>query len=237
MEGTSSPLGELFDHGIFVGSYGKGLMIGIDSLNCPLAGIVMVAACGYGSTPLGLFTVIIPCAPMFLSSWEQYHTGVLYLGYFNGPCEGIIIACTIMGFAAAYGPGFYHQRAIDAIGWPITDESIMMYDLFVWMCLIALFTIQVPSWSSLPTSHLSFADEQCVQRICREEKPWASVTSNSTSIGPHYTFLCSTLRLVTQSIFSRPREWKSNARRSHNDLCLWQNDHQDHPRTFPLFSH
>ena len=124
------------------------LMPGIDSLNCPLAGIVMVAACGYGSTPLGLFTVIIPCAPMFLSSWEQYHTGVLYLGYFNGPCEGIIIACTIMGFAATYGPGFYHQRAIDAVRWPITDESIMMYDLFVWMCLIALFAIQVPSWSS-----------------------------------------------------------------------------------------
>lgn len=111
----------------------------------------MVAACGYGSTPLGLFTVIIPCAPMFLSSWEQYHTGVLYLGYFNGPCEGIIIACTIMGVAATYGPGFYHQRAIDAIGWPITDKSIMMYDLFVWMCLSALFTIQVPSWSLLPS--------------------------------------------------------------------------------------
>lgn len=121
-------------------------MVGIDSLNCPLAGIVMVAACGYGSTPLGLFTVIIPCAPMFLSSWEQYHTGILYLGYFNGPCEGIIIACTIMGFAATYGPGFYHQRAIDTIGWPFTVESTMMYDLFVWMCLIALFAIQVPSW-------------------------------------------------------------------------------------------
>ena len=176
-----------------------------------------------------------PVHQCFFPHGNNIIPGVLYLGYFNGPCEGIIIACTIMGFAAAYGPGFYHQRAIDAIGWPITDESIMMYDLFVWMCLIALFTIQVPSWSSIPPSRLSFADEQCVQRIRREEKPWANVTSNSTSIGPHYTFLCSTLRLVTQSIFSRPREWKSNARRSHNDLCLWQNDHQNHPRISPPF--
>jgi ethanolaminephosphotransferase len=121
-------------------------MTGIDSLNCPLAGIVMVAACGFGSTPLGLFIVIVPCAPMFFSSWEQYHTKILYLGYFNGPCEGIIIACTIMSLAAIYGPQFYHQRAFDVVGWPLTDESIMMYDLFIAMCLSALFFIHLPSW-------------------------------------------------------------------------------------------
>src|SRR5271169_6314247 len=121
-------------------------MVGIDSLNCPLAGIVIVAACGYGSTPLGLFTVIIPCAPMFLSSWEQYHTGILYLGYFNGPCEGVIIACTIMGLSATYGPEFYRQRATDVIRWPVTDKSIMMADLFVGMCLFALIFVHLTSW-------------------------------------------------------------------------------------------
>jgi len=106
----------------------------------------MVAACGYGSTPLGLFTVIIPCPTMFLSSWEQYHTGILYLGFINGPCEGIIIACTIMGLAAAYGPQFYHQRTIDVFGWVVKDESIMMWHLFVAMCLIAFFIVHLPSW-------------------------------------------------------------------------------------------
>jgi ethanolaminephosphotransferase len=106
----------------------------------------MVAACGYGSTPLGLFTVLIPCAPMFFSSWEQFHTGTLYLGYFNGPCEGIIIACTLMGISAIYGPGFYHERAVDVIGWPFTSNSIMMYDLFVGMCLLGLFFAHIPSW-------------------------------------------------------------------------------------------
>jgi len=121
-------------------------MIGIDSLNCPLGGLIMTAACGYGSSPLGLLTVLIPCAPMFVSSWEQYHTGILYLGYFNGPCEGIIIACTLMSIAAIYGPEFYHQRAIDVIGWPITSQSIRMYDLFVMMCIFALFSVHLPSW-------------------------------------------------------------------------------------------
>ena len=122
------------------------MVVGIDSLNCPLAGLVMVAACGYGSTPLGLFTVLIPCPTMFLSSWEQYHTGILYLGFINGPCEGIIIACTIMGLAAAYGPQFYHQRATDVFGWVVKDESIMMWHLFVAMCLVAFFIFHLPSW-------------------------------------------------------------------------------------------
>ena len=107
----------------------------------------MVAACGYGSTPLGLFTVLIPCAPMFISSWEQFHTGTLYLGYFNGPCEGIIIACTLMSISAIYGPQFYHTRAVDIIGWPFSSHpSVMMYDLFVGMCLFATFFAHIPSW-------------------------------------------------------------------------------------------
>lgn len=104
----------------------------------------MVACCGYGSTPLGLFTVLIPCAPMYLSSWEQYHTGVLYLGYFNGPCEGIIIACLIMALSAIYGPQFYHQNAVDVFGWPFTDPSIHMQHLFVGLCLSALFFVHIP---------------------------------------------------------------------------------------------
>ena len=106
----------------------------------------MAAACGYGSTPLGLFTVLIPCAPMFLSSWEQYHTGTLYLGFFNGPCEGILIACTLMSISAIYGPQFYHQSAEDVFGSLFKDTSIMVSDLFVLMCLSALFLVHLPSW-------------------------------------------------------------------------------------------
>ncbi|CAN9335430.1 unnamed protein product [Alternaria alternata] len=72
--GTSSPLGELFDHGI-------------DSLNCTLASLLETAAVGYGSTKIGAFTALIPVLPMFFSTWETYHTHTLYLGYFNGPTE------------------------------------------------------------------------------------------------------------------------------------------------------
>ena len=89
--GTSSPLGELFDHGI-------------DSLNCTLASLLENAAIGLGTSPAGIFTSLIPCLPMFFSTWETYHTHTLYLGFFNGPTEGLIIACTFMCLSGYFGP-------------------------------------------------------------------------------------------------------------------------------------
>ena len=58
---------------------------GIDSLNCTLASLFETAAMGLGHTRLGAFTALVPCLPMFFSTWETYHTHTLYLGYFNGP--------------------------------------------------------------------------------------------------------------------------------------------------------
>jgi ethanolaminephosphotransferase len=58
---------------------------GIDSLNCTLASLLETAALGFGPTPVGAFTAMIPTLPMFFSTWETYHTHTLYLGYFNGP--------------------------------------------------------------------------------------------------------------------------------------------------------
>lgn len=58
---------------------------GIDSLNCTLASLCEMSSMGLGSTPIGLFTALTPCIPMFFSTWETYHTHTLYLGYFNGP--------------------------------------------------------------------------------------------------------------------------------------------------------
>lgn len=34
---------------------------------------------------------------------SEYHTGTLYLGYFNGPTEGVLIACAIHIISAVFG--------------------------------------------------------------------------------------------------------------------------------------
>ena len=41
---------------------------------------------------------------MFFSTWETYHTHTLYLGYFNGPTEGLLLAVTFMILSGLYGP-------------------------------------------------------------------------------------------------------------------------------------
>jgi len=44
-------------------------------------------------------------ANFYLSTWEEYHTGTLFLSYFSGPVEGIIIIVMIYlvtGFKGAF---------------------------------------------------------------------------------------------------------------------------------------
>ncbi|ODA79481.1 hypothetical protein RJ55_05074 [Drechmeria coniospora] len=101
--GTSSGLGELFDHGI-------------DSLNCTLASLLETAAMGLGTSHAGIFTALCPCLPMFFSTWETYHTHTLYLGVFNGPTEGLLIACAIMIVSGIWGPGVWTQPLANLFG-------------------------------------------------------------------------------------------------------------------------
>jgi ethanolaminephosphotransferase len=132
--GTSSPLGELFDHGI-------------DSLNCTLASLLECAAMGLGTTNAGVFTALVPCLPMFFSTWETYHTHTLYLGVFNGPTEGLIIACLIMIAGGYYGPGIWLQPLSDFFGkdfFPATLSTLTFRDVWVGVIVVSLFAAHVP---------------------------------------------------------------------------------------------
>jgi ethanolaminephosphotransferase len=135
--GTSSGLGELFDHGI-------------DSLNCTLASLCETAAMGLGTSRAGIFTSIIPCLHMFFSTWETYHTHTLYLGVFNGPTEGLIIACTIMILSGFYGPEIWNQPIstlinpsyVPSILSPLGSSSVR--DLWVPVLLFSVFGAHLP---------------------------------------------------------------------------------------------
>lgn len=69
---------------------------GIDSLNCTLASLLETAAMGLGTSNAGIFTALVPCLPMFFSTWETYHTHTLYLGYFNGPTGKFHRFCALL---------------------------------------------------------------------------------------------------------------------------------------------
>ncbi len=92
---TSSPLGELFDHGC-------------DALNCWVLGLIELASISLGTGELSSLFMLIVFWGFYLPTWETYHTGVLYLGYVNAPTEGIIFGCLIILGSAIWGPQVYH---------------------------------------------------------------------------------------------------------------------------------
>ncbi|KAI8818330.1 CDP-alcohol phosphatidyltransferase-domain-containing protein [Fimicolochytrium jonesii] len=95
--GSSSPLGELFDHGV-------------DSLNCSFGAIVQAAGLGMGLGWRCMIMQLMAITTFYFSTWENYHTGSLYLGYINGPTEGLIIACGLLVASGIWGPGIWWQE-------------------------------------------------------------------------------------------------------------------------------
>ncbi|KAL4957845.1 CDP-alcohol phosphatidyltransferase-domain-containing protein [Aspergillus filifer] len=129
--GTSSGLGELFDHGI-------------DSLNCTLASLLETAAMGLGSTQLGAWTALVPCLAMYFSTWETYHTHTLYLGYFNGPTEGLLIAIGIMIASGWYGPQIWSQPIVNFLNLPGLFGNSSVKDLWLVILLGGFFLGHLP---------------------------------------------------------------------------------------------
>ncbi|WPH01044.1 sn-1,2-diacylglycerol cholinephosphotransferase-like protein [Acrodontium crateriforme] len=129
--GTSSGLGELFDHGI-------------DSLNCTLASLLETSAMALGPTKIGAFTALIPTLPMFFSTWETYHTHTLYLGYFNGPTEGLIIASSIMILSGVYGSEIWHKPMSDLVGFYDILGKSSVTDIWAAILLFSFFVAHVP---------------------------------------------------------------------------------------------
>lgn len=103
---------------------------------------------GLGPTKTGAFTAMIPCLPMFFSTWETYHTHTLYLGYFNGPTEGLILACSIMLASGYYGPQIWQTplAALLPLDGPLASlGAYTVRDLWVGILLVSFFTAHLPS--------------------------------------------------------------------------------------------
>jgi ethanolaminephosphotransferase len=62
-----------------------------------------------------------------MSTWEQYHTGTLYLGYFNGPEEGITTLVLAFGYTYFSGFELWNQSFKELFA--ITDPTIPDFEL------------------------------------------------------------------------------------------------------------
>ncbi|ORX53092.1 hypothetical protein DM01DRAFT_1336283 [Hesseltinella vesiculosa] len=132
--GTSSPLGELFDHGC-------------DALNCSFAAVIQAAGVGVGHSVTAVMLYVIAMIGFYLSTAEEYHTGVLYLGYVNAPTEGVLLSCILCILSGIYGPGIYAKPVsyYVSIPWlPTALTSLSVATSLVGFILVMLIFTHAP---------------------------------------------------------------------------------------------
>ncbi|GBE77604.1 Uncharacterized CDP-alcohol phosphatidyltransferase class-I family protein [Sparassis crispa] len=122
--GMAGPLGELFDHGC-------------DALNTTLEVILANRALNLGRSWWTVAAQIATLANFYLTTWEEYHTGQLYLGVFSGPVEGILMIVGLYIVSGIYGTtiwdtGFLTFSGLDKV--PAIAEKVPdigLNDLFM----------------------------------------------------------------------------------------------------------
>lgn len=99
--------------------------VGCDALNTTLEAILGCYALNLGRSWWTVASCLFACATFYLTTWEEYHTGQLYLGVFSGPVEGILMIVGIYFMTGLYGVSpirIFHSREL--------AESCFHFSLF-----------------------------------------------------------------------------------------------------------
>lgn len=106
--GMAGPLGEMFDHGCdaintsvspILPASNKYLLTAIQKLECILAAYAL----NLGRSWWTVASQVASLAAFYLTTWEEFHTGQLFLGVFSGPVEGILMIVAIFAISGTYG--------------------------------------------------------------------------------------------------------------------------------------
>lgn len=102
--GMAGPLGELFDHGC-------------DAINTTLECVLCCAALNLGRSIWAPASLVATLANFYLTTWEEYHTGTLFLSAFSGPVEGILMIVFIYALTGLVGgPLFWDRGFLNVTG-------------------------------------------------------------------------------------------------------------------------
>ncbi|KAI8065955.1 CDP-alcohol phosphatidyltransferase-domain-containing protein [Gongronella butleri] len=153
--GSSSPLGELFDHGC-------------DALNTTYLIILQFAGLGLGGDPeLMIVLGLTAMSGFYLSTAEEYYTGVLYLGVVNGPTEGLVVTCIGFLWSWLYGPSSWHVP-LDTVGsmsWlaqflpaGTTAAQVMVWFTFVLFLFMHCPTVAMSVYEACVKKRLSMGE-------------------------------------------------------------------------------
>ena len=115
--GTSSPLGELFDHGVdALGRLTNIFLICLhDRIATTICAISFLCTCGQGASITSYAICLIGYVPFIFATMEEYYIGGLYLGKINGPIEGVLGFITIQFVGFLFGYEFFHKPMLGPI--------------------------------------------------------------------------------------------------------------------------
>lgn len=94
--GNSSPLGLMMDHGC-------------DSFSTGFHTLMMLKVLQIGNNFFILFGVIAASQTFYISTLEEYYTGGLFLGLFNGVTDGSVLVIGFLIYCGFYGNDLYAQ--------------------------------------------------------------------------------------------------------------------------------
>ncbi|SNX82428.1 related to EPT1 - sn-1,2-diacylglycerol ethanolamine- and cholinephosphotransferase [Melanopsichium pennsylvanicum] len=118
--GMAGPLGELFDHGC-------------DALNTTLECVLCCAALNLGRSVWAPASLIATLANFYLTTWEEFHTGTLFLSAFSGPVEGILMIVFIYALTGFVGgPLFWDRGILNVTGLakiPLVSQTLGRFNL------------------------------------------------------------------------------------------------------------
>ncbi|GAA5967145.1 hypothetical protein JCM11641_000454 [Rhodosporidiobolus odoratus] len=135
--GQSGPLGELFDHGC-------------DALNTTLGCLLAASALNLGLSWWTVASLVATNMNFYLTTWEEYHTGTLFLSAFSGPVEGLLLVVAVFTMTGFKGPQFWDTGVLSLFGinpssfsllsfLPFRVKDLPLNDLFLVFSSIGLF--------------------------------------------------------------------------------------------------
>jgi ethanolaminephosphotransferase len=128
---SSSPLGELFDHGC-------------DALTCSFENMAFASSVMAGK--LSFWFWVIATIPFYGATWESFFTDTLILPEINGPTEGLMIIYCAHIFTGIVGPAWWTQSIKNAVPFLgmipfIPDVSVTVVVIFLMMSVAVAPTV------------------------------------------------------------------------------------------------
>ncbi|TVU12157.1 hypothetical protein EJB05_45787 [Eragrostis curvula] len=125
---SSSPLGELFDHGC-------------DALACAFEALALGSTLMCGR--LTIFFWMVAAVPFYLATWEHFFTNTLILPEINGPTEGLMLIYVSHLFTFFTGAEWWAQdfrKSLPFISWiPLPFPETPLYVIV--LILMILFAV------------------------------------------------------------------------------------------------